>query len=838
MDLMPNGNVASSFWISASAGTGKTKSLIDRILVLLLSGVQPFKILCLTYTRAAASEMLIRLSDYLQKLSKMPDDELKSELLSIGFGESFLKTAKSLYEKSLGDAWVSIQTIHSFCFRLLERFPLETGLFPGVKLCDDYQRKELIDQSINHVLAGKHENLRIVSEYTIDLSHIFKENTVNISRFVDLFSDFKKLYATFFDIDMDWIDLDDGEIDPVLFNKIFPDNYRKKFTELAKVLDSGSPTDRKNAEILRRNADNPTEEFTEVFLTKEETIRAKFFTSKITVPDFYDRMRAMSLKALDFIDAKKRIISAKANVAFFEVMEEIIEKFRELKISNHCLDFDDVILRAVDLLKNMDWVMYKTDSNLDHVLVDEAQDTSAEQWEVIQLITEEFFSNYQSNRTIFVVGDEKQSIYSFQGADVKLFNRMHEHFRERAQRCGQNFHDIPLNNSYRTTGNILSFIDDVFAQKFPGIRHTTNRNPNTGVVEIVDAFEEEKDVPNSAAQKLSTHVVNFIKKAIEEKVFVESRNREARAGDFIILFQKRNIKTMQYIINSLKKENIPVVGIDKIILNDELIVEDLIALAEFAVFPLDDLMCARVLKSPIIGMTEQELMQICLNRGDERLWDYIRKNNPMERLQDYVDAAFKLSPYDFFMHALTDAVKESFIHRLGEQCVETLHEFLDVVMLYENENTPSLQSFLEWFGSFGHVRKKESFAGANAVRLMTVHASKGLQSPFVILADCHFVNRVTNKLLKTKDGVLLWDFSANCRPQPIERLHTEKQLEEDNEFYRLLYVAMTRAEDFLGILAEKKPPNEKNWYNFLRLRLDKFVYTAYGICASFSPPYA
>jgi ATP-dependent helicase/nuclease subunit A len=334
-------------------------------------------------------------------------------------------------------------------------------------------------------------------------------------------------------------------------------------------------------------------------------------------------------------------------------------------------------------------------------------------------------------------------------------------------------------------------------------------------VKVVDLFEDDEQ--RSAAEKLSLHIANLIGDAIKTGVFVESRNRIAEASDFLILFQRRNVNTMTRIIAALKEKNIPVTGIDKISLNDELIVEDLIALAEFAVFPLDDLTCACVLKSPFVDITEDDLMKICLARKNRHLWAYAKENLHLEKLQNYVNQSTQLSAYDFFMFVLQDGIKEKFISRLGERCLDILNEFLALVMDYEKKNNPSVPSFLKWFRSFDHKIKRESFANKNAVRLMTAHASKGLQSPFVVLADAHFVNNRGNAILKTTEEILLWNFSSEVQPPEIAQLSAAERLERLDESYRLLYVAMTRAEDFLYILGEKhkNSPNEKCWHSFV-----------------------
>ncbi|MDR0968047.1 MAG: UvrD-helicase domain-containing protein [Holosporaceae bacterium] len=817
--MTPNkiNDVSASLWISASAGTGKTQSLINRILALLLNGVQPSKILCLTYTNAAASEMLNRLSDVLRGFSLATDEELKSKLSSIGFGESYIKTARSLYERSVDSPWVSIQTIHSFCFRLLKFFPLETGLYPNVKLCDDRQQDQLLDEAVKQVLADVKfkDNWKVISDYATDISSILKNNAIKIQRHLAQAGDFKKQYAVFLDVNEDWLDLSDREIDSLLFEKSFQNNYRKVFAELAEELSRGGAEDGKKAEILRENSIAPSERFVDAFLTREGEIRSRLCSKKIDSA-VGERMREIAEIAFQFSDIKKRVAFAKANVAFWEVMSEIVDKFRELKESNHCVDFDDVILLSLVLLNNIDWVMFKIDSGLSHLLVDEAQDTNPEQWEIIEKITSEFFSNYQSDKTIFVVGDEKQSIFSFQGADVKKFRQMRELFKEKAEGAGQKFYDVPLNKSYRTTGNILSFVDKTLAEKFAGLSHSTNRDPNAGVVEIVDIPEKEESEEYDAGKKVAAGIADIVKNAIENKIFVESRDRPAMASDFLILFQRRDNdegrKTMEYVIRALKNENIPVTEADRVLLNDEPIVEDLIALAEFCVFPPDDLTCARVLKSPIVGMTESELMQVCLDRKDDCLWDYIKENERVEKLRDYVDRALKLSTFDFFASVLADGTREKLIGRLGERSLDALNEFLAIVMNYERENSPSPQNFLEWFRSSEFAIKRESFADQNAVRLMTVHASKGLQAPFVILADAsHYGANRKEDLLRSEDGFLFWNISDKRQPQIIKRLREIRQSEKDDEYYRLFYVALTRAEDFLYVVGEKDKSGEKSW---------------------------
>jgi ATP-dependent helicase/nuclease subunit A len=480
----------------------------------------------------------------------------------------------------------------------------------------------------------------------------------------------------------------------------------------------------------------------------------------------------------------------------------------------------------------MQWVMYRIDGGLDHLLIDEAQDTSPEQWEIVETIVDEFFANYGSLKTVFVVGDEKQSIYSFQGADVEQFRQMHNYFRKCSESSGQRFHNVVLNTSYRSTGNILSFVDDVFRNIFPNISHISHRSPNGGVVEIVELFEDDSEEERAddaweiakiadivtAEEKLASYIANLIHDAIDDGVFVASKCRPAMPSDFLILFQHREHKTMRLILRALSNFGVPTSGIDRFLLKDELIVEDLMIFAEFAVFPQDDLACARVLRSPVVGMGENELMDLCIARKDAHLWDYLWENGELclryslDNLKAHLDSVFRVPVYDFFINLLTDDLLKRFVARLGAQCLDVLREFLEIV----HDNNTAVSAFCDWFRSYNHEIKRESFSG-ECVKLMTVHSAKGLQAPFVIIADSHFFREDDNKILKTPDGIFIWDFSRKSRNKKLEELCRLESQRNAEESHRLLYVALTRAEDFLYILGKKPRKNLHNscWYSIV-----------------------
>lgn len=813
-------DVNSSVWVSASAGSGKTKSLIDRILALLLSGTRPSGILCLTYTKAAAAEMLSRLASYLEKWNSMSDVLLGQELQAIGFSASYTSMARKLFSASMTSKWVKIQTIHSFCFELLEKFSLETGLLPNMQICDDYTYEQLLESAVNNVIVDEkyYADFANVAEYDFDIVGFIKSFSMDIKTFIDGYEDFHQLYADYFEIDEVY---PADRLDELLIKKIFNNEHQYAFSFLANELMKGGKKDIQKAQILAQNAEKPSASFVDAFFTQKGERFHDLCSAKLDY--LRPELEKVAQQAQLFLELRNKMVAAKINGSCFSIIKAVFSELNHLKQLQHYLDYDDVILNTLSLLKNIDWVMYKTNSALNHILIDEAQDTSPKQWKLIKLIADEFFSNYQSEKTLFVVGDEKQSIYSFQGADVGVFKDMHAYFKALITRSGQRFHDVELKKSYRSLGNILRFVDDVFQDTF-ATTHDTNRDPHAGVVDIVDPFVEDDDERSltNTNNQVADYIAQYIKCAIDHGCVVGNEERAARPADFLILFQRRSREVMMPIIDALKSAEIPVAGLDRIYLKDELIIEDLIALAEFVSFPLDDLMCARVLKSPIVGMTEDELMRVCLDRQDKYLWEYLQtKMNEFPVLRDlahYVEQARTLSVYRFFSYVLTHGCLEKFIRRLGDKILDTLYEFLEIVMKYEYTNTPSIYAFLSWFRSFDHEMKRESFGENNAVRLMTVHASKGLQAPFVILADTQFVKtpQQTAKILKDEQpGILFWNFSTGNQPESVTNLYRMKRSADFKESNRLLYVALTRAENYLCIIGKTNKKSEihnQSWY--------------------------
>lgn len=829
-------DVRASIWISASAGTGKTKSLIDRILALLLNGANPEKILCLTYTDAAAAEMSTRLTKVIHKLKLNKLPEINKE-----FPQVNEKLIDDLFAKSLSDSWVKIQTIHSFCFSILSQFPMETGFLSGIKLCDDFKRDELLKRAYHETISARamQPHLKTISGYMNDfLIYAQSYTQVELMHFFASTQNFRDKFSEIYQINLDELDLPEKEINQKLCSEFFGFYYQALFRELAvKWKNTSSRNKEKWAGKLLESAQNFDVNFLDVFLTEEGKIKQTLYP-KNSDPDFCAKVEKAAQNAKLFFDKKKCIEAAQVNISFFTLLNDLITNFQAQKKLYNYIDHNDTILQASLLLKNFDWVMYKTDSRIQHLLLDEAQDTNPEQWTVINQITSDFFSNFGSEKTIFIVGDEKQSIYSFQGADVELFRRQKRNFKQLATACGQKFHEVSLNKSYRTTANILRFVDNVFANAtdFPFVQHTTNRidGPDS-VVKIIDPFcDDDKDMETFSGKaefKLAQHLAQDIKRILDDHTFVPSKNRAAVPSDFMILFRSRKLDMMETITDQLKKRHIPTAGIDKVVLKNELIVEDLICFAEFSLFPPDDLMCTRVLRSPIVGISAQELQEICLDRGEQRLYKFIQNKPYSGFLNEYVQLAPFSTAYDFFTKMLNGGGKEKFISRLGDKCLNSLYEFLDKILQFQSENTPSLANFVKWFKSSDHEFKKDPFGAADGVKLATVHGSKGLQAPFVILADTHFLNNTKDKILTLDNGDKIFNLNCALAPQRVRNAYDEAKNALKTESKNLLYVAMTRAEDFLHIYAKKlkKDLPEDCWYQILKSKLDDTFVDCNGI---------
>ncbi|MDA9163525.1 UvrD-helicase domain-containing protein [Rickettsiaceae bacterium] len=817
----------SSAWVSASAGTGKTKILTDRVLRLLLSGTALNKILCLTFTNAAAGEMKERISGALANWSNLSHTELQKKLINV-FGRSATKTeidkASILYRRYLqADEGINIQTIHSFCQKLLKKFPLEAKISPGFKIIDD-AKAYFVLQKIKRELLNKQE-LEPINEY---LSVNFHEIIID-----EIFSEIIKRKSKFTSSDNKKHDL------------------HKESAELINSLDKN--IDHKYQPIIESPfihnivGFNPSiSELKKFFLTKEGQKKKRIVPKKIAAPGsstYIDLERFQhQIHLLDQEEKSQKLALHSKILAL--LADSIITAYDSYKLEKGLLDYDDLIIHTSQLLKNSEakeWVLYKLDGGIEHLLVDEAQDTSAHQWQIISSMIEEFYSGDEKERTIFVVGDDKQSIFSFQGADVDSFAAMNKKLTQNMSEGEKAFADVNLEISYRSAGEILEIVHAVFddiKNKNPALftanlmQLTPFRSESSGAVELWPLCEPDKDetifwpATNSSDEKaaeleLAKKISLYIKEQLDSKRIIPSTNAPIASSDFMILFRRRNQFTNE-VIKALKNENLEVSGLDRISLRDNLAVLDLLSAAKFVINPEDDLNLACLLKSPIIGISEKELYNIIAARGKDSIWRSV-DNITRTKLQQLIDI-YAISNVSNFFQYITDVL--GYRSALNESCGPDSNDAIDELLYacnnFASHNETSLQSFIFWLENYESSIKRDASA-AGKIRIMTMHASKGLQAPIVILCDTTSVPTNSDRFIWDKSGKSLSAKNASATPEYYKDLKTIEQKKAYAEYLRLLYVGMTRAEDKLvvcGYKGKKTLPDDC-WYQLVKSAMNK-----------------
>jgi len=768
---------------AANAGSGKTRVLVDRVSRILLGGTEPEDILCLTYTKAAASEMQERLFATLGGWSVLNDEDLRDDLINL-FGQApetlnppvMLPKARELFAKALETPeGLKVQTIHAFCERILSRFPIEAGILPGFEPLDDVEMAELCGEVETQILreamdAPQGDIAQALQYLTLERADASLD---------DLFK---------------WM----------AFN---PQKVSAWQVAGLKALD----------------------ELQNFYFTHAGKPRAKFYDAKThgIAKDWIDTHSLDIMEAVEAIRAGH--IFALTESVFF-IARRFSTLYAEAKHRARGLDYSDQILFVRRLLQNSEaaeWVQYKLDGGIKHILLDEAQDTSPEQWEIINILSAPFFQpgpddNPKKPRTLFAVGDEKQSIYGFQGARPEQFLTEIRRHSEHATT------DIRMAMSFRSTQEVLNAVDAVLFEcggmqamfnpdEFPPAsdetRHIANRS-DKGLVElwpITPPPEKLEDnapwdtTPVDAAgeghqiEVLSKTIAATIKGWIERGDPIFNRKDECtrpiKPQDVLILVRRRG-PLFESIIRQLKRHEIPIAGADRLKLSEATIVKDLIALSRVCLLTSDDLSLAEVLKSPLFGFDDNELMKVAIDRPST-LWDAVKVLKPEAHqiLSDFVELSRTLTPYDFYARVLDYkdadgmAMRQRFYKRLSLEARDALEAFLNQALEHQSRMAPNLQSFLDAF-SHGDVEiKREQDSSLSEVRVMTVHGAKGLESPIVILPDTTNIPTLRDVLLPSEDGGQVWN--KDDAPY-VEFLKEEAKARIAQEQLRLLYVAMTR----------------------------------------------
>ncbi len=808
-------NPLNSVWVAASAGSGKTKVLTDRVLNLLLLYGKPEKLLCLTFTKAAAAEMANRINDTLKLWTVLSDTELADYIEKLNGKKPKTETlnrARQLFAKVLETpGGMKIMTIHSFCQSVLKRFPLEAGITPHFEVIDDNGAKKLIEDAIQLTLTDSNfdAELERLSDYLDESGLVGLFETILTER--DKTAALMERYPT---------------------PKSFKDSLKKQF----------------NLQSYHSEKDIIFEHFSE---EEFEQGRSMYLTQKNTVREKFKDNDTAHL-VLDILNRYTLFKNIENTVALFSLAFAVLKNYTRLKTVDALLDYDDLIRHTKNLLQRSSmsaWVLYKLDGGIDHILVDEAQDTNPDQWRIIQLLTEEFFAGMGKEtsdtvtRTVFAVGDKKQSIFSFQGAEPDEFERMRYYFFDKVIDAQKLFETVPLNLSFRSTRPVLELVNLVLnnplaragvALPQEDVEHFAFRDKDAGLVEIWPIEEPtETDEPEpwkqpvervenpAAVTRLAEKIASHIKKLLDTGEILESQGRPIEPGDFLILVQRRE-RFIVELVRLLKIYNVPVAGIDRLKLMEHIAIQDLIAMARFVLLPEDDLNLACLLKSPLVRLSEDDLFQVAYNRGAESLWKRVQKFFPdvAERLRVVLNLADTMPVFEFFAYILGPLKgRQQFVARLGVEANEALDEFLNLALSFEQLQTPSLQSFLHWLSDREIEIKRDMEQGMNAVRIMTVHASKGLQGNIVFLPDTRRVPGHKDTLFWTKDNLPLWRAKADLNTPVITDIIDADYAEKMDEYRRLLYVALTRAKDRLYVCgwdtSKRSKKDNGNWYDLI-----------------------
>ena len=870
-----------SVWVSASAGTGKTQVLIDRLLWLMLDGTDPARILCLTFTRAAAAEMANRLNEELARWATSRSGALAETLGKLTGrmpSDLTIARARQLFARVLETpGGIKIATIHAFCQTLLRRFPLEAGVPTEFAVIDERSAREaLIEAGERVVIAARDENDPGLTDALAVVARHAPEERFGVLM-AALAAERGKLRHVLAGGDAELreklcraLGLQAGTTEEAVIAAFCAAGAGDEtgLCSAAAALSNGSCTDRQRGAILAAWCEAPERRrqmigaYIAAFLTTEGEIRKILITqdtARSAVCNAGEVLGVEAERVKKFCEARSAAALVEASSMLIRLGGALMDAYADLKRAQGVLDYDDLISAALDLLRHpgiAPWVLFKLDGGLDHILIDEAQDTNPEQWEIVAALAEEFYAGDGADdrlRTIFAVGDAKQSIYSFQRADPRAFLRMRDYFERRISEARQEWRVVPLEISFRSTEPVLRTIDAIFRHQAAHdgvaldggeIRHIPARAGHAGVVELwppaLPQPEEPSDptalpVIRQRTTEPRTRVAGAIAATIagwlNKGEMLEACGRPIRPGDVMVLVRRRN-EFVGELLRALKQRSIPVAGADRLILTEQLAVQDLVALGRFLLLPEDDLTLATVLKGPLFGIDEESLFDLAHDRGGEKLWHRLRARagkspqlrRAAERLSDLLARADFVPPYELYAEILgAQGGRRLLLERLGIEAEDPVDEFLALALAYEREHVPSLQGFLRWLVS-GDTEVKRYFGARqrDEVRILTVHGAKGLEAPVVFLPDTMQLPNPPDTLLWTeREGLPLW---CPRRDLAVPFYTAEKRAlraRHLQEYRRLLYVALSRAKDRLYICGwqTRDSLKEDSWHALCRTGL-------------------
>ena len=877
----------SSAFVSANAGSGKTHVLVQRVIRLLLGNVPPEKILCITFTKAAAANMAERVFSTLGHWVTLDDDALDDAIRDVGLahpGAKLRLRARELFACALETpGGLKVQTIHALCTRLLQQFPFEANVPARFAVLDERDQTEMMERANLAVFldaardpdsaAGRALNIAMASAADVTFKDVIREACLSRDHFMSWTDNAGSAEAAAAQVSAALgVDADDHieDVESAIIDG--PNLPRSQWVGAAALLEVSSSADQKQAaklrEALTSSGATQVNDYLDVFLTDGEP-RKSLVTKK-----FADKNPALALafeqEALrigPLIERRRAVTTRDRSQALLYIATAAAANYRREKQERGLLDFDDLIDKTLAMLDGgaSGWVHYKLDRGVDHVLIDEAQDTSPRQWDIVTHIISEFTSGAGARdgvvRTVFAVGDEKQSIFSFQGAAPHEFDSRRRLLKKKFEDAGLKFDPLSFTTSFRSGPAILQSVDHVFRDEtiYKSIHAADNGYPvhhsledsGPGVIDLwelqlpdgkqdLEGWRAPFDAVSETSPevKLAKRIQAEVKSLIAGGTMTGSlgARRPLRYGDILVLVRRRG-NAFDAVIQALKHADIPVAGADRLKLTEHIAIIDLMNLADALLLPQDDLALAVALKSPLFGLDDDDLFQLA--------WQ--RKGSLRRALSDHASASGKFSdalrrieacerrvtietPFAFYAWLLGgDGGRARILKRLGHEATDALDEFLELALAYERKAAASLQGFMAWLRAADTEVKRDMEITRNEVRVMTVHGAKGLEAPVVFLVDTTTSPSDTQRLrlihlpqgnaAPNAHGVTIWAGRKAEDPVGVAAARQAMLDDTEDEYRRLLYVAMTRAADRL-VIGGCMPGNRNairplSWYDLI-----------------------
>jgi ATP-dependent helicase/nuclease subunit A len=850
-----------SAWVAANAGSGKTHVLAQRVIRLLLQGTRPDRILCLTFTKAAAANMQERVFRTLAKWSTLPDADLGEAIVAMGEPRpgriEDLFRARTLFARALETpGGLKTLTIHAFCERLLHSAPFEANVPANFQVLEDRDKSDLLARARRDVLDAAEDDARLHGALEVVARDGGLDFEKTVGSALDKRAAFREL-ATEKAQQRLRTALGAGAHDTV--NEVMrsigtgdlsPDDWLK----IADFMSAGSAADQKGAAAFRAahrhwsagDLEAACQSLASIY-RKKDGEPAKLLTKALATarPDMLEALESEQQRLLLLWDRLAAVRACERTLALSLVVNAVADRYEQFKSMRQCIDFDDMIERTLILLSRSSaaWLLRKLDGGIDHILLDEAQDTSSLQWDIVERITADFFAGegqIRRPRTIFVVGDEKQSIFSFQGAQPDLFSAKRRSFAQRVREADERFEPVELLLSFRSAPGVLAAVDEVFAspersrglyggQDHVATVHEAWKAELSSVVELWDViapseseprrdwklpldYRDEADPAVASARRVAGVIASWLREG--EPIGTGPERRAIRPDDIMILVRRRDA-FFEAMIRALKEKGVPTAGSDRLALADHIAVMDLLAIARVALLPEDDLTLATVLKSPVFGLDDDDLLVLAPNREGALILALQASDRPecqaaCAKLDLLGRMARDLTPFDFFARLLGPmGARRAILARLGAEAGDVLDEFLNLALAHESKTVPSLHRFVAEVESSEGTIKRDLDNGAGQVRVMTIHAAKGLEGKIVFLPDvCSTpTSRLDFPLFLLNAGEIgplpVWSPRKELDCSRVAALRAQKKEAGLEEYRRLLYVAMTRAEERVYIAGHR-----------------------------------